>query len=74
MKKWTTYEITTKFDNSVVQISWDGITRADAIREVKDLAKRNNKELNEYIITQLPRNNGYSDEALERARKGIFGG
>ena len=72
-KKWDVYEITNTFDTSGVQISWDGIKLQDAKDEVKDLAKRMDKDINEFNITKLQPNNGYSDEALERARKGIFG-
>ena len=53
MKKWTTYEITTKFDNSVVQISWDGIKLQDAKNEVKDLATRMGKNISDFNIAKI---------------------
>ena len=52
-KKWKQFEISTTFDNSVVMISWDGITKTDAINEAKFLAEKFNRNINEYKIKQL---------------------
>jgi hypothetical protein len=51
-KKWKTFRITNNFDNSAVEISWDGIKRKDAVNEVKELAEKNNKEILDYIIKE----------------------
>ena len=55
MKKWKTYEITNTFDNSGIQISWDGIKLQDAKAEVRDLAKRMNRDINEFKIKEICR-------------------
>ena len=50
MIKWEQYEITNNFDNSVIMISWDGITIHDARTEVKMLAEKLNKEITDFTI------------------------
>ena len=50
MKKWSEYSITNKFDNSGILISWDGIKKKDAEKEVKELAIKNGKLITDYII------------------------
>ena len=50
MKNWETFEITNNFDNSVIQISWDGMKLKDAQREVKEMAKNQNKDAKDFKI------------------------
>jgi hypothetical protein len=51
--KWKTFRITNTFDNSVVEISWDGIKLQDAKDEVRHLAKEVHKSKFDYRIEQL---------------------
>jgi hypothetical protein len=51
--KWKTFRITNTFDNSVVEISWDGIKLQDAKNEVRHLSKLSHKSKFDYQITQL---------------------
>lgn len=53
MKNWETFEITNNFDNSVIQISWNGIKLKDAQREVIELAKNNNKNVKDFKIKKI---------------------
>ena len=52
MKKWDTYIITNTFDNSVVEISWDGIKLQDAKNEVKYLVREKNRNIKEFIVNK----------------------
>jgi hypothetical protein len=51
--KKETYLITTNFDNSGVYITWDGIKLQDAKNEVKFLAEKFNKSINDFKIEKV---------------------
>jgi len=51
--KWKTFRITNTFDNSVIEISWEGIKREDAVQEVRSLSRDANRTIFDYRITQL---------------------
>jgi hypothetical protein len=53
MKKWRAFRITNTFDNSVVEISWDGISRNDAADEVLSLAIKAGKSKFDYRISEV---------------------
>jgi hypothetical protein len=53
MANWETFEITNNFDNSVIQISWNGIKLKDAQREVIELAEKNNKNVKDFKIKKI---------------------
>jgi hypothetical protein len=53
MSKWKTFRITNTFDDQVIEISWDGIKREDAVKEIRELAKQTNRNIFDYRIKQL---------------------